>query len=42
MSHDVQNEIKSVFVTFVFFVVKTTIQRSVQEDFNDYWSATLS
>jgi hypothetical protein len=42
MSHDVQNEIKSVFVTLVFFVVKTTIQCSVQEDFNDYWSATLS
>ena len=36
MSHNVQNEIKRIFVTFVFFVVKTTIRSSVQEDFNDY------
>jgi hypothetical protein len=36
MSHNVQNEIKKIFVTFVFFVVKTTIRSSVQEDFNDY------
>ena len=35
MSHDMQNEIERIFVTFVFFVVKTTIQSSVQEDFND-------
>jgi hypothetical protein len=36
MFHDVQNEIKRISVTFVFFVVKTTIRSSVQEDFNDY------